>query len=630
MSTKRACDRCHRLKQTCDSQLECSACVRASISCTYERPVAKMGRPRAPKDKVDQKTKSKYSHNACAGCKKRKQKCDEKWPTCSMCSRLGIKCSGPLKIIRVTPEGSETKYTNTIVSEGVVGGASPAVKDLNSGPLESELLGRLSPMITDVFSSSAESNINIMDLTGDLFNDENSLLSSKEKLFLNSLIRSPTFAIDIPEKEPNSELETQYHSRSQLTEVSPDSVEGAEVYEQEKSMLISSCLLKPCSIPAKELELLEYFITDVSSLLFVDKTSTAFLRTVVPLSIEDPNVRYPVIGISASHRSNSNLEENVEYARDAAIYRAKAQSLFIANTVDYFQDSENLLLSILLLAIQEIFEGTSLYWGFALEKAAQIIGKRGGLAKVSSFAPLSIQLFCYLDLISSLSTCSTPYVDNMEFGGYDEDHIERILNSKFGFKFGIAGEIFKVIGNISTLASLRTSRYDSKENEKKFNSLATLIEMRLQNWSPSLDGKRYQIDNSLDDGKLMLSKFTVALQWSAFLRLHQIRNGYNRKDPRVEACLDLILSSTKQISTNSDLETGLMFPLIMAGSVAYKTDDRTYIMSRIRKIKERLKFNYLGEFEKLILRVWESDNQENHSVNWAKIRYFQYPGLVMF
>ncbi|EGV64824.1 hypothetical protein CANTEDRAFT_113590 [Yamadazyma tenuis ATCC 10573] len=53
-------------------------------------------------------------------------------------------------------------------------------------------------------------------------------------------------------------------------------------------------------------------------------------------------------------------------------------------------------------------------------------------------------------------------------------------------------------------------------------------------------------------------------------------------------------------------------------------------MSRIRKIKERLKFNYLGEFEKLILRVWESDNQENHSVNWAKIRYFQYPGLVMF
>lgn len=633
MQQRRACDRCHRLKQVCDKQVPCGRCTRAEFECTYDRTPAVIGRPKSSDTKTKVPiNKTRYSHNACTNCKKRKQKCDEMWPRCLTCKRLNLTCSGPIKVLKIKPHKATVITQPDSEQQANKDTFSVAQQDVANTGNFGDLLESLSPSM-DVLLN--QTSVNILDLTNELFNDETNFLNSKERLFLNSLVRSPTFPGEVIDREPMgapSIPPTEMTLIRTVDETSPHSVLSSEleIYEEEKLNLLESCALRPYNIPLKQLELLKYFITDVSSLLFIDKTSTRFLKTVVPLAIEDSNVRYPIMGIAASHRSNSMDGANVEFKRDFAIYRAKSQSLFIANTIDYFQDTENVLLTILLLAIQEIFEGTSLYWGFALEKAAKIIGKRGGLKKVSKFAPLSVQLFCYLDLISSLSTCSSPYVDNSEFGDYDEDHIESILNNKFGFKFGIAGEIFKIIGNISTLASLRVLRYNSQENEKKFNSLATLIEMRLQNWSPSLDGRKYQIDNSVDDGKLMLSKFTVALQWSAFLRLHQIRNGYDRRDQRIEACLLLILSSMKEIQNNSDLETGLMFPLIMAGSVAYKSEDRDYILSTIRRIKERLKFSYIDEFERLLLLVWERDSDENHQVNWAKIRYFEYPGLVMF
>lgn len=682
LARKRACDRCNRLKQVChgDTTKPCEACVRVNSECTFKRPVARIGRPKINPDKSGKKPKGRYSHSACSNCKLKKKKCDEAWPSCLNCERLGLDCSGPLKIIKVKPPEPKNGLEIPVTADKKAGSEAVDIYDHSSREPEvneqvneqeqvnnqsgigqetiinSQLLSvsndfKGSPDISNFFSSQIG---NMVDLTNDLFSLENNDLSSREKLFLNSLIRSPTFPIDFnefSEKENTAnrkmnkmtnvfKINESDQYKPLLTpandQISPSSVRSGdypELYEEEKNNLLSLCTIGPYNdIPFKELELLKYFITDVSSLLFVDKASTRFLLTVIPTSLNDAKVRYPILGIAASHRAN-NMMDDIEYKRDASIYRSKAQSLFIGTSVDYFESNENILLSILLLAIQEIFEGTSLYWNFALEKAAHIIEKRGGLKKVSKFAPLSIQLFCYLDLISSLSTCSSPYVDKSDFNIYeDDDQIERILNNKFGFKFGIAGEIFKIIGNISTLASLRDSRYKTKENEQRFNTLANLVEMKLQNWSPTLDlvADTYQIDNSMDDGRLILSSFTLALQWSAFLRLHQIRHGYNRTDSRITACLEIIMRSMKVIQNNSDLETGLMFPLIMAGSVAYKLSDREYILSRIRTIKKRLKFNYIGEFEKLILLVWNRDSEENHHVNWAKIRYFEYLGLVMF
>lgn len=406
-------------------------------------------------------------------------------------------------------------------------------------------------------------------------------------------------------------------------------------YEEQKMGLSASCMLNTVGIPDPQRELLCYFIDEVSMLLFADRTTTRFLATVIPLCLVDSRVRYPILAIASSHRLNSTADADYEIMRDAVKYRGMAQCCLAGKNSDFYNDTENVLLSLCLVSIQEIFEGNSLYWSSALQKGSEVIQARGGLKKVSKISPLSIQLFCYLDHVSSLSTCATPHVDrsrNNPYFNYNGNHVEDILNCKFGFRYGIAGELFKIMGNISTLAGLRSVRHNSLDHEKQFDSLANLIEMKLQNWTPShIDlADNFSLDDDLDSRRMNLSSYWLALQWSCFLRLHQIKEGYNRKDSRVSACLMIILRSLKSIQNTTEIETGLMFPLIMAGVVSVETADRDYILSRIRSIREKLRFSYIGEFERLLHAVWAKDNEEGDCVNWAKIRFYQFPGLVMF
>ncbi|GME89087.1 unnamed protein product [Ambrosiozyma monospora] len=45
MARKRACDRCHEIKQTCSGDMPCSRCRTKNITCVFNRPIKKTGRP---------------------------------------------------------------------------------------------------------------------------------------------------------------------------------------------------------------------------------------------------------------------------------------------------------------------------------------------------------------------------------------------------------------------------------------------------------------------------------------------------------------------------------------------------------------------------------------------------------
>lgn len=596
LNKKNACDRCHSLKQVCIGVNPCENCSKLNNLCTFCREKIKIGRPPKirkgdldkTKAKGSQKSRKSYSHSGCSNCKRKKKKCDEKWPVCGNCNRLNLECSGEM----ITTGIKEINTTTELKTDNY------------------------SFILNEIFNPVEDKEIVSNDFSSFFSPGPESIFTEKEKMFLNSLLKSPNDQFDSPQKcSPVSHIDSNSYD-----------------YEYERKILLLNCMEETYNLPNIEAELLKYFITIVSPVLFADKTTASFLKAVIPISLVDKRVRYPILSISASHRANSAIEFNFQYNREKVVFRAKAQSTFMNEYMDFYNEVENILLSILLLAVGEIFEGTSLLWGVALEKAGSLIKSVGGLKKVTLISPLSSQLFCYLDLISSLSTCSSPFIEQKDNKDnhidYDENYIETLLNSKFGFRFGIAGEIFKIIGNISTLASLRVNRYKNESLKLQFDSLANLIEMKLQKWSPPLDRVAGAYHLNKNEGRLILPAFTLSLQWSAFLRLHQIKDGYDRKDSRAKACLDNIISSMKVIEINTDLESSLMFPLIMAGSVAHKNEDRLYILSRISTIKQRLRFSYIGEFEKLLRQVWNSE--DNDQVNWAKIRYFQFPGLVMF
>lgn len=586
MNKKQSCDRCHRRKEQCLGTTPCTRCHQNAAECCYTRVAKKRGRPKvsAP-EKLP--VRGKYSKNGCVPCRRAKKKCDEDRPYCKGCQRRARPCW----------------YGDTLTEPSSIGPKSPVP------PLPVPAAAEAAkPAISTVTEPSklptpARSDWLLL-LPG--VNVDDSLFSFTERMFLNSLLRE------------------------QMSSSLPASSDN-DLYEEQKFDLLTLCMLNSVGIAERERVLLCHFISDVSPLLFADKTTTRFLRTVVPLCLVDHRVRYPVLAIAASHRLS--LVSDYEAHRESVLFQGMSQTCMVGKNDDFHDDTENVLLSLCLQCVQEIFEGRSLYWSSALEKGAEVIRVRGGLKKVSRKSPLSIQLFCYLDHISSLSTCATPFVDrtkNDVYEDYDGNFVEDILNCKFGFKFGMAGDLFKIVGNISTLASLRPSRYKSLECERQFDSLATLIEMKLQNWLPPLPewANTYAIDEKKD--QRTLSAYLLTLQWSCFVRLHQIRHGYNRRDERVVACLDNILKSLKLIEQNSGLETSLLFPLIMAGLVTYKEHDRNYIIGRIRSIKDKLRFGYIGEFEKLLLTVWSRDSVDGDLVNWAKIRYYEFPGLVMF
>ena len=617
MIKARSCDRCHKRKEECRGEIPCERCKKDGAACLFERTFKKNGRPRGPERAL---TRGKYSKNGCVACRKQKKKCDEKRPECGNCTRRQRLCwyeRSPRREDGRNDDREENRSGRNGKKE-----ESWSEKEQNhkqedlqeeEGMMNDTQLQRLSQSQNPNLQNPNLQNPNLQNLQNsplpDLALTPSTFFSATEKMFLDSLLEDP-------------------HESAQS---SPQS----DTYEEQKLTLLQSCMLSTVGIPAKEGELLCYFITNVSMLLFVDKTTTRFLSTVIPLCLFDSRVRYPVIAIASSHRANSSPKSEFEIMRDAVKYRGMAQCCLAGRNSDFYHDTENVLLSLCLVSIREIFEGNSLFWSSALEKGSEIIRLRGGLKKVSSVLPLSIQLFCYLDHISSLSTCATPHVDrskNNPYANYNGNHVEDILNCKFGFRYGIAGELFKILGNISTLAGLRSHRHKSAEHERQFEALANLIEMKLQNWSPSHIEymESFLFDENVDADKMALSSYWLALQWSSFLRLHQIREGYNRKDSRVAACLSIILRSLKAIENSTEIESGLMFPLIMAGVVCIEKSDRDYILSRIRSIKEKLRFSYIGEFENLLHAVWERDNDEGDCVNWAKIRFYQFPGLVMF
>ncbi|ABN65893.2 Fungal transcriptional regulatory protein [Scheffersomyces stipitis CBS 6054] len=757
---KRACDRCHEIKQVCTGSVPCERCARMSIKCVLDRPLKKIGRPqRGDRDssysprsnslipssdrrngKLEKRTGIRHSKSACEACRKRKRKCDESWPNCGYCTKSNLECSGPTvrkrkpkaKSSRLDPllqrkaeislsiqsASSSTSLISSLsvddssasphfdnpndgnCSETTVSSQTSSTEQKSSEPIRDRCVKEthnipVSPaafMSTDTFLNNDITLLN-MDKktnTGAESSPMNSTCSSNDALFSDLFrrdnddgddnITSSIIDQDLrnfglilannsnnPESsEANINNESINNSSDNITRKrmaisrsdtpgpiqlhKSTSIKYHQLFENMNQISNSICLsllnniVMENNISVKERFLLKYFVTDVSFTIFADETSNAFMSTIIPISLKDKRVRDPILAIASAHRAGNDIK----FFRDAVLYRSSSHATLLGSTsqVEYYF-SDEILLSILLSGIMEILNGSSLGWSVLLEKASEITKFRGGIKKMASarsgYAPMLVQLFCYIDLISSLSTCHPPYIEQsaqndncqtsestisekieIESHVYDQEEVTEILNSKFGFRFGIAGEIFKILGNISTLASLRKSRHDGEDQERQFQIMADDIEMKLQDWELPTTM------NFNDVSDVQMSQYAMALQWAAFLRLHQIKDGYNRQDIRVKVCLSTILRAVKLIPEKSNLESSLMFPLILAGSVAITKTDRDFIISRVRSIKKRLKFHYIEEFERMLLYIWSRDNKEGNFVNWAAVRYYQFPGLVMF
>lgn len=110
-----ACQKCAIIKAKCTGQVPCSRCQRLRLPCSLSKTPAQLARksvstgseieaaatsssrlthPALLAESNSGKPRARHSKSStgCANCRRRRKKCDEKWPTCGDCDRLSLQC----------------------------------------------------------------------------------------------------------------------------------------------------------------------------------------------------------------------------------------------------------------------------------------------------------------------------------------------------------------------------------------------------------------------------------------------------------------------------------------------------------------------------------------------------------
>jgi hypothetical protein len=304
------------------------------------------------------------------------------------------------------------------------------------------------------------------------------------------------------------------------------------------------------------------------------------------------------------------------------------------NTLLGCSDKQSLFEScatVLLLCLTELFDGTSGVWKWHLKAASAILKSAAFQSLVSSEEwKFCISLFHYLDSMSTISRCKAPLLKSDDsttdlsrsicWSSVPElDHHEST-----DAIYGISPALFDLLGMVNLLASHRSRRVDEL-SEIGFRAAATHIENRIDEWRMKHDRGTLRVTSC--DEELDADRATTAFEWAIRLRLHQIVEGYDALHEFVERSVIIILDSVNSIPYASRIEGCLLFPLVIAGSSSISIERRMRVKERLMVMESTLGFSHIHHARQLLETVWKGDNTAS-DLNWAAVRYSQFPGVV--
>lgn len=197
--------------------------------------------------------------------------------------------------------------------------------------------------------------------------------------------------------------------------------------------------------------------------------------------------------------------------------------------------------------------------------------------------------------------------------------------------YGIPKELFHLVDIVNTLADKRKMRVD-RASEAAFREEAAQVEERINNWSFEYGGMSRAVWTLMPANDDVLYA-TMAFEYAIRLRLHQIVEGYELDDPKVVSYVEGILEAVQKIRYGSPLEACLLYPLVMAGGASWTMEQRVIIQDRLLVMERTCGFGYIYNARDLVERVWTRRDQTEGTgaiVNWARIRYEEMNGLVVF
>lgn len=286
----------------------------------------------------------------------------------------------------------------------------------------------------------------------------------------------------------------------------------------------------------------------------------------------------------------------------------------------------------------EICDGNSTKWSWHISAAQSIIRSEKRLHhSTTSTWRFLIAVFGYVDSVITISNCQAPLMtleelaqDENPAGSSAPSPEVRPCTLYNEALFGFSLPLFDSIAKISDLANRRKDRIDDI-SELWFRQSAIRIENDLREWEPDVG------DQAMDRNSRDLVHAAYAIKWASILRLHQVVEGYNRSDLCVSECTSQILDHISEIRFGSPAEHILIFPLVMAASGCQDEEQRITVRERWMVMERTLGFDNIFHAREMVEAVWKTKDQgvqdgteqSGSTVNWAKIRYFDFPGVVL-
>lgn len=556
-----------------EQRVICARCAKIKQACSGGNPCLRCKRlhvscepsqaGEAASNIASKPVKITRAHTGCTSCKRRKRKCDEARPKCSDCHRLCLEC------LYEQPRKQQV----------------PASRDSS--------------------------------------NDLSQSLSCSQTL---SIDLEPD---DIVPDDGTGIESTDFTSNTSWWPFSPSS--QRPIYEpmrstpspQEPSLSLTSLSAAPMLSADEDKSLLNHYIKVVAVVLSRrdDQQSNPYLSKMLTVAFSNQLVMNALLALSANHWKK--LQPSV-WKRGVVHQTNTMQALakLLPNIDSTSTDAA--LAATLLLAMIELFDGTSSHWKFHLDGVRRLLAAietQPEWLSRTEYRTFYRQLYHFLDSATTISTCHPPLLESPKdvdaaSPSYDVDDESAL--------YGIPRSLFHFVDKLNGLAYQRKFRNDPVF-ESMFQASATSLEKEIDQWSDEYQRSRSNQTSARDYA-------TTAFEQALQLRLHQVVQGYSLHHEKVKQCVDNILDAVQEIRYGSPLESSLVFPLVMAGSSCDDEHTRRVVQDRFLVMERTLGFRYIYTAHDLVERVWKERDLlqgTDQEVNWAAIRYFHIPGLAL-
>ncbi|KAJ5112007.1 hypothetical protein N7532_000052 [Penicillium argentinense] len=353
-----------------------------------------------------------------------------------------------------------------------------------------------------------------------------------------------------------------------------------------------------------------------------DTERNPFLVTLLPLAAVSDAVTSVILSLSGCHW------RRVYPSIWGCALKRQGKALAQVNTLLGRPDRQCIFeacATVLLLCLTELFDGTSRVWKWHLKAASAILKSPAFQSLVSTDEwTFCISLFHYLDSMSTISRCKPPLLhsgDSMtelttSFRKSSVPELEHCESTDA--IYGISPALFDFLGMVNILANHRSKRVDEL-SEIGFRAAATQVEARIDEWRAEHDRNA--------EGLVATERATAAFEWAIRLRLHQVVEGYDPLHDFVERAISTILEAVQDVPYASRVEGCLLFPLVIAGSSSISIERRMVVKERLMVMENTLGFGHIQYARQLLEAVWNGANRAS-DLNWAAVRYSQFPGVV--